>query len=100
MIYTAFLTHDTLSLFYCPQNSLYDIILSFAVQKISTFVIKHALQFKFLPHQIRLDICASKFDVKVRTVSKFDAHKAVHCNLIPIVKPTKCTSVSNLFILE
>jgi hypothetical protein len=30
----------------------------------------------------------------------FDVHGAVHRNIIPIVKPTRCTSVSNLFILE
>ena len=27
----------------------------------------------------------------------FDVHRAVHCNIISIVKPTRCTSVSNLF---
>ena len=32
--------------------------------------------------------------------SKFDVHRAVHLNIIPIVKPTRCTSVLNLFILE
>jgi hypothetical protein len=26
----------------------------------------------------------------------FDVHRAVHCNIISIVKPTRCTSVSNL----
>jgi len=98
-VYTAFLTHDIISHFYCPRNSLYD-ILCFAVQIISTFFLKHALQFKFLPRQIRLGICASSFDVTVRTVNKFDAHGAVHRNIISIVKPTRCTNVSNLFILE
>jgi len=28
---------------------------------------------------------------------KFDVHRAVHCNIISIVKPSRCTSVSNLF---
>jgi len=28
---------------------------------------------------------------------KFDVHRAMHCNIICIVKPTRCTSVSNLF---
>jgi len=28
---------------------------------------------------------------------KFDIHRAVHCNIISIVKPTRCTNVSNLF---
>jgi len=27
----------------------------------------------------------------------FDVPRAVHCNIISIVKPTRCTSVSNLF---
>ena len=27
----------------------------------------------------------------------FDVHRAVHRNIIPIVKPTRCTNVSNLF---
>ena len=27
-------------------------------------------------------------------------YRAMHCSIIPIVKPTRCTSVSNLFILE
>jgi len=27
----------------------------------------------------------------------FDVHRAVHCNIISIVKPTSCTNVSNLF---
>jgi len=30
----------------------------------------------------------------------FDIHRAVHHNIIPIVKPTRCTSVSNLFNFE
>ena len=28
---------------------------------------------------------------------KFDVHRAVHRNIIPIAKPTRCTNVSNLF---
>jgi len=28
---------------------------------------------------------------------KFDVRRAVHHNIISIVKPTKCTNVSNLF---
>jgi len=31
---------------------------------------------------------------------QFDVHRAVHHHIIPIVKTTRCTSVSNLFILE
>jgi len=31
------------------------------------------------------------------TYSKFDVHRAVHRNIISIVKPTRCNSVSNLF---
>ena len=31
---------------------------------------------------------------------KLDVHRAVHRNTIYIVKPTRCTSVSHLFILE
>ena len=27
----------------------------------------------------------------------FDVHRAVHCNITSIVKPTGCTNVSNLF---
>ena len=27
----------------------------------------------------------------------FDVHRAVHCHIISIVKPARCTSVSNLF---
>ena len=27
----------------------------------------------------------------------YDIHRAVHCNIISIVKPTRCTNVSNLF---
>jgi hypothetical protein len=30
-------------------------------------------------------------------VSIFDIHRAVHPNIISIVKPTRCTNVSNLF---
>ena len=30
----------------------------------------------------------------------FDVHRAVHRNIIPIVKTTRCISVSDLFILE
>jgi len=30
----------------------------------------------------------------------FDVHRAMHHNIIPIVKTTRCTIVSNLFILE
>jgi len=30
----------------------------------------------------------------------FDVQMAVHPNIIPIVKPTRCNNVSNLFILE
>jgi len=34
-------------------------------------------------------------------VSKmFDVHRAVHRNIISIVKPTRCTNVSNLFYSE
>jgi len=28
---------------------------------------------------------------------KFDVHRAMHPNIISIVKPTRCTNVSNLF---
>jgi len=28
---------------------------------------------------------------------KFDIHRAVHHNIISIVKPTRCTNISNLF---
>ena len=28
--------------------------------------------------------------------NKFDFHRAMHCNIISIVKPTRCASVSNL----
>jgi len=35
-----------------------------------------------------------------RTGPLFDVHMAVHRNIIPIVKPTRCNDVSNLFILE
>jgi len=34
------------------------------------------------------------------TSKSFDVHRAVHPNIISIVKPTRCTSVSNVFILE
>jgi hypothetical protein len=30
----------------------------------------------------------------------YDVHRAVHRNIIPIVKPTRCTSVPNFFIFE
>jgi len=30
-------------------------------------------------------------------VNLFDVHRAVHRNIISIVKPTRCTNVSNLF---
>jgi len=32
-----------------------------------------------------------------RYLCKFDIHRAVHHNIISIVKPTRCTNVSNLF---
>jgi hypothetical protein len=35
-----------------------------------------------------------------RTGPLFDVHMAVHRNIIPIVKPTRCNNVSNLFVLE
>jgi len=35
-----------------------------------------------------------------RPYSELDVHRAVHHNIIPIVKPTRCTIVSNYFILE
>jgi hypothetical protein len=39
--------------------------------------------------------------IRSRKSSKsFDVHRAVHRNIISIVKPTRCTSVSNLFYLE
>ena len=36
----------------------------------------------------------------IATKMNFVIHRAVHHNIIRIVKPTRCTSVSNLFILE
>ena len=36
----------------------------------------------------------------LNTNSSFDVHRAVHRNIISIVKPTGCTSVWNLFISE
>jgi len=33
----------------------------------------------------------------LRSADKFDVHRAVHLNIIPIVKPTRYTNVSNLF---
>ena len=36
----------------------------------------------------------------VGTKMNFDVHRAVHHNIIPIVNPNRCTSVSNLFTLE
>jgi len=36
----------------------------------------------------------------MRKHSKFDVHRAVHYNIISIVKPTRCTNVSNLFYFE
>ena len=42
-----------------------------------------------------------KHHSKVQTNEiRFDVHRAVHRNVISIVKSTVCTSVSNLFILE
>jgi hypothetical protein len=35
-----------------------------------------------------------------RNEMRFDVHRVVHRNIISIVKPTRCSSVSNLFILE
>jgi len=32
-----------------------------------------------------------------RNIHIFDVHRAVHRNIISIVKPTRCTNVSNLF---
>ena len=40
------------------------------------------------------------FSFHKRTGSKFDFHRAVHRNIIPVVKPTRCTNVSNLFYFE
>ena len=34
---------------------------------------------------------------KNKGADKFDIHRAVHRNIIPIVKQTRCTNVSNLF---
>ena len=39
-------------------------------------------------------------DVSPKYLPLFDVHRAVHRNIISIVNPTRCTSVSNLFILE
>jgi len=33
-------------------------------------------------------------------IDKFDIHRAMHCNIISIIKPTRCTNVSHLFHLE
>jgi hypothetical protein len=30
----------------------------------------------------------------------FYVHRTVHCNIFPIIKPNRCTSASNLFVLE
>jgi len=37
---------------------------------------------------------------KTNKYFRFDVQRATHCNIIPTEKPTRCTSVSNLFILE
>jgi len=37
---------------------------------------------------------------KKKKKKEFDVHRAVHRNIISIVKPTICTAVSNLFYLE
>ena len=33
-------------------------------------------------------------------ITVFDVHMALHLYIIPVVKPTRCNNVSNLFILE
>jgi len=39
-------------------------------------------------------------DVLNEQFNTFDVCRAMHHNIIPILKTTRCTSVSNLFILE
>ena len=38
-----------------------------------------------------------KNKTKTREAIFFDVHRAVHRNIISVVKPTRCTNVSNLF---
>ena len=51
----------------------------------------HNLSFDTLRQMTMAYISKSK---RLRT---FDVHRAVHRNIISIVKPTRCTNVSNLF---
>ena len=41
-----------------------------------------------------------KLKTLLSTQTNFDVHRAVHHNIISIVKPTRCTNVSDYFILE
>ena len=49
---------------------------------------------------MKCDVTSAEFCrtvMKYHTSLRFDVHRAVHRNIISILKPTRCSSVSNLF---
>jgi len=76
-----------------PQNPVV------VVMHMSSFTRNHTVCngyiyiFAVLPHKQKALLCC-------KDITEFDFRRAVHRNIISVVKPTRCTNVSNLFILE
>ena len=49
--------------------------------------------FAVLPNKRKALLCC-------KDITEFDVRRVVHRNIVPVAKPTRCTSVSNVFILE
>ena len=58
---------------------------------------EHLGNYSYLPH-FPIQTATTMMPVNVfYRIKSFDIHRAVHPNIISIVKPTRCTDVSNLF---
>jgi len=56
----------------------------------------------WIPRSAEMQVCCFCWDFlaiisTTRKHSKFDVHRAMHHNIISVIKPTRCTNVSNLF---